>query len=299
MSRRYAILCPGQGGQHPAMFVMSDGATDLPLPADLAQILHDPVRLFSNRLAQPLVVAAGLSRWEAIRSLIPAPDLIAGYSVGELTAYGVAGALPSASLVALAAERAMLMDACVDPHAPHRMLAISGLMRHSLAPMLLAHHLFVAIDNGADRLVVGGLASRSGDIESTVMVLGGTCQRLPVAVASHTPLMLGAATGFAAALAAQPWRTASVPVLSGIGAAKVTDVAMAQTTLVAQLSQTILWQDCLDACVENGIGVTLELGPGDALSRMMRARHPQVESRSIDSFRSIDGAASWLKRQIA
>ena len=71
MSKRLAIICPGQGGQHADMYVptcvdprLQDTlASWLPhaqLDAPLENILRDKDRLFSNRLAQPLVLMATL-----------------------------------------------------------------------------------------------------------------------------------------------------------------------------------------------------------------------------------------------
>jgi [acyl-carrier-protein] S-malonyltransferase len=54
----------------------------------------------------------------------------------------------------------------------------------------------------------------------------------------------------------------------------------------------------MDACVERGVTVALELGPGAALSRMLRERHPQLQCRSLADFRSLAGALAWLRRQL-
>ena len=89
------------------------------------------------------------------------------------------------------------------------------------------------------------------------------------------------------------------PVLSGIGAAPISDKARAVETLSRQLSETILWSDCMDAAAEAGITVALELGPGAALARMLQARHPQIACRSVADFRSLDGIVSWLDRAMA
>src|SRR5262245_49494814 len=110
MRNRLLILCPGQGGQHAAMF-------DLPRSDVRSAAMLDGLALswdgdiFSNQRAQSLIVAAGLAMWEALRAHCPAPALVAGYSIGELTAYGVAGALDPSTAVALAQQRAQLMDA--------------------------------------------------------------------------------------------------------------------------------------------------------------------------------------------
>jgi len=54
----------------------------------------------------------------------------------------------------------------------------------------------------------------------------------------------------------------------------------------------------MDACLEAGVTVALEMGPGAALARMLQARHPQIACRSVAEFRSLDGIHSWLGRQL-
>ncbi|MEC5216268.1 [acyl-carrier-protein] S-malonyltransferase [Actimicrobium sp. GrIS 1.19] len=299
MTLRFAILCPGQGGQTAALFALTPDAPRPALAEPIEHILNDPALLFANRHAQPLIVAAGLARWQALRAHIPPPALVAGYSVGELTAYGVADALPSDALLALAVQRAVLMDACVDPALPQVMLAIGGIGHAEAALLLREHGMVVAIDNGADRMIAGGLARDAAALETALARAGASCQRLRVEVASHTPWMAGAQAGFATALAQHDWHACAVPVLGGVRAERIQTPLAAQAALVDQLASPIGWADCMDALVECGIAVALELGPGDALSRMLRERHPGLECRSLDAFRSIDAAAAWLQRRIA
>lgn len=84
------------------------------------------------------------------------------------------------------------------------------------------------------------------------------------------------------------------PVLSGIGAAPLVRKAEAVEQLSRQLAQTIRWHACMDAAVERGVSIVLELGPGAALSQMMRARHPQLACRSVSQFRSVAGVSNWV-----
>jgi [acyl-carrier-protein] S-malonyltransferase len=93
-----------------------------------------------------------------------------------------------------------------------------------------------------------------------------------------------------------PFAAQACPVLSGIGAEAISGKPRAVETLARQLNETIRWSDCMDAAAEAGMTVALELGPGAALSRMLRSRHPQIACRSVADFRSIDGIATWLAR---
>jgi [acyl-carrier-protein] S-malonyltransferase len=115
-------------------------------------------------------------------------------------------------------------------------------------------------------------------------------------VASHTEYLHGAVAPFAGLLAQELFAPLQAPVLGGIDALPVRDKDGAVAHLSRQLAQTILWMDCMDACAEQGISAALELGPGNALSRMLSARHPGIDSRSVADFRSVDGIRSWLAR---
>jgi [acyl-carrier-protein] S-malonyltransferase len=305
MAARLAILCPGQGGQHPGMFdlALSDPAAAAALAgwgveraAGLApQALPDsPAALHDNSIAQPLVVAATLAMWQALRADLPTPALVAGYSIGELAAYGVAGALAPADVVGLAAQRAALMDACVEPGRPHGMLAVSGLEEAALQALLPAGALHIAIDTGEASFIVAGLRDALTELEAGCEKRGVHATWLPVKVASHTPLMQAAARKFRPLLDAATWSEPAFPLLSGTSANPVYDRNQALHALTEQIEARIRWSACMDAIAEAGVTVALELGPGAALSRMLRERHPHVEARSASEFRSLAGLVGWL-----
>jgi [acyl-carrier-protein] S-malonyltransferase len=253
-------------------------------------------QMFENRLAQPAIVGATLSMWEALRRRTPAPSLVAGYSVGELSAYGVAGALDPVDAVHLAAIRAQLMDAAAATTSLQAMAAISGLSLERARVLVRSCGFDLAIITGQDSCVVGGLDATLAQLEQAVTLAGGRLQRLPIGVASHTALMAQAVAPFDDALTGVPFDVLACPVLSGIGAEAITDKQRAVDTLSRQLSRTIVWSECMDTAVEAGMTVALELGPGASLARMLQARHPQLACRSVADFRSIDGIVAWLGR---
>jgi [acyl-carrier-protein] S-malonyltransferase len=297
MNARLLLLCPGQGGQHMGMFDLA--RTD----AGAARLLDacalsaaDPESMFDNRVAQPHIVGATIAMWEAIRRRVPAPSLVAGYSIGELSAYGVAGAFDPADAVRLAETRARLMDAAAAATPPQALAAISGLALERARMLAAAEAFEIAIVTGHDSCIAGGFESALAGLEHAVAAAGGKVQRLPVGIASHTALMASAVAPFADALAAAPFHAQACPVLSGIGAERIIDRPRAIDTLSRQLSETIVWSDCMDAAAEAGITVALELGPGAALARMLQGRHPHIACRSVADFRSLDGIVTWLGR---
>lgn len=306
---RLAILCPGQGAQGPGMFDLagSDPAAmarvaswlrdaDGPVSqTPLHELLSHPSAMFDNRSAQPLVVASTLMAWTMLAERLPRPALVAGYSVGEISAYAVAGALPLERAVAIASRRAAIMSAAAANVGEQGMAAVSG-----VAPQL-AHDLVAqagceaAIDTpGA--LIAGGLRANLERLAELAPSLGASYKPLPITVASHTGLLASAVDPLRSLL--QVHATApSLPLLAGVSASSVHDGAEAADLLARQTVTTIRWTDCLDAILEARIDVALELGPGNALARMLRERHSGIACRSVADFRSVKGIVAWVEAQ--
>jgi [acyl-carrier-protein] S-malonyltransferase len=100
------------------------------------------------------------------------------------------------------------------------------------------------------------------------------------------------------ALDASTLSAPGVPVVAGVDASWAISRANAIATLAAQIAAPIEWVRCLETLYERGCGAFLELGPGSALTRMVRAhRGPDVIAHSLSEFRSLDGVVRWLERR--
>jgi len=299
-----ALLCPGQGAQHPAMLdaLRGHGAADavlreggVALGVEVRDWLAQPDRMHDNAIAQPLICLAQLATWRALEHEAPAPRAIAGYSVGELASYGCAAALDASELARLAVQRAAAMDHAAAT--PGGLVALRGLPRADVASIAKVHAAWIAIVNGSDALVVGGKAAELDAIKRDATARGARVTCLKVGVASHTPLLAAAVAPFRSALETSALRPPAVPVVAGIDASFVTSREAGIATLSAQIAATIEWARCLDALYERGCRVFLELGPGAALSAMVRERWPgDVAARSVSEFRGLEGVIAWLQR---
>jgi [acyl-carrier-protein] S-malonyltransferase len=304
-----AILCSGQGGQHAGMFAMTGPSPAAqPLFAQATTLLgHDPrvwvnevetAALQANRTAQLLCVLQALSAAAALEHAWPRPRCIAGYSVGEMAAWSVAGLLLPREALALAAARAEAMDAA--RRGVQGMLSIRGLSRTVIEELLANQDAAIAIFNPGDAFVVGGTQAAIHSIAAAARHRGATrVVPLGVEVASHTPLMREASAAFRKQLAGVSIAVAPAPgtrLFSGIDGAAVLDGPAASDKLASQLSQPLEWAACLDACVEAGARTFLELGPGRALAEMVSKAHPEVTARSVDEFKTLEGVRAWLTR---
>ncbi|MFV3074974.1 ACP S-malonyltransferase [Niveispirillum fermenti] len=298
------ILCSGQGGQHAGMLDVLAGEPATQRIFDRAAaagwddprrlVAGDPARLTRNRVAQPLLCLVQAAAWAALAPLLPPPLAVAGYSIGELTAYHVAGALALDPLLALASARAGAMDAAMARTGEAgAMLAVRGLDR----PTLLSFGGEIAIANGPDRYVIGGTAGHVALLRDRLEAAGAAVTAIAVDIASHTSMMAPAVAPFHAALAAAPFTAPLCPVLAGIDGAPVFHPDRARASLASQLVRTVEWAACLDGLRERGCTLLLELGPGDALSRMAQSHLPGMPVRALADFRSLRGAAAWVERQ--
>lgn len=303
----FAVLCSGQGGQQSAMFDIlahdADARSSLDAASaaagiDLTSIARDASfdasRLFENTIAQPLVCAYQAVLWSSLAPRLAPPILFAGYSVGELAAYGCAGSLSISDTIRLARERAAAMTAASGTD--DGLVALRGLTRTAVEALCGTHRAAIAIVNGNDHFIIGGSSTALEPLMREAIEKGASAQRLPVSVAAHTPILASASEHFRGVLQSARWCDPSIPVLASIDGGAVRDATTAIDVLARQVSTTIQWAGCMDSAFERGTRVCLELGPGHALARMMRERHPAVEARSVSDFRSLDAVIDWVAR---
>jgi [acyl-carrier-protein] S-malonyltransferase len=310
MTMRLAILCPGQGSQSPGMFDLAaaDEAAAARVEAwlrdadgpvsqtSLKELLAHPSAMFDNRSAQPLVVAATLMAWTMLAGRLPRPAVVTGYSVGEISAYAVAGVLPLDRAVAIAAQRAAIMSEVASRGGEQGMAAVSGIAFHAALDLVTQAGCEAAIDTpGA--LIAGGLRAKLDQLAALAPQAGASYKPLPITVASHTGLLAAAVDPLRSLLGAEA-AAPVLPLLAGVTGAAVHDGLEAATLLARQTANTIRWTDCLDAIAEARVDVALELGPGNALSRMLRERHPHIACRSVADFRSVKGIVAWVESQL-
>ncbi|MFL6956975.1 malonate decarboxylase subunit epsilon [Nocardiopsis yanglingensis] len=296
-----ALLCPGQGAQHPAMFDrVRDLAAARPVLDATGELLGRDVFAaaaaddrFDNVQAQPLLCAASLAHWQGLRDVLPTPAVIAGYSIGELAAHAIAGSFDTTTCLALSAQRARLMDAASPDDAG--LQAVLGLDRIAAQRLCDTHGVFIAIANGHDHFIVGGARPSLHALALDVQACGAEIRPLPVHVPAHTPLLASAVAPFAAALDAAQVQAPRLPLLAGVDARPVRDRAAVVHTLSAQLAQTIEWAQVMRQAFERGARVFLQLGPGNALARMVAPAYPCCEVRAVEEFQSLEGAAAWVR----
>lgn len=273
--------------------VVTQGAQAL--GTDVREWLREPTLLDANAIAQPLLCLSELAIWSALREKIETPLAFAGYSIGELASYACAGSLDAAELARIAGIRAALMDQASSERGG--LIALRGLSRTAVNALCAGKQAWIAIAIAEDAFVVGGVAATLDAVANEASKRSAQITCLKVGVAAHTPLLEAAVLPFREALEGSALRSPNVPVVAGIDASWIRSRVKAIATLSAQIATTIEWARVMQTLYERGARVFLELGPGAALSRMVREQLPSdVAARSASEFRTIDGVVSWLRR---
>jgi [acyl-carrier-protein] S-malonyltransferase len=303
------ILCSGQGTQHADMFRLTGHAVESEyLFAEARDMLgYDPrarlssanaTTLYENRNAQILCALQTLGAMASLVDDMPGQRCIAGYSVGEVAAWGVAGLITPKDTLHLVDARARAMNAASQ--GDQGLVFVRGLKRQEVDKLCEEHGAAIAIVNPDDAWVIGGLRTALDNVARQAQHLGAT-RVVPIAIniASHTPLLASAVKAFEEAITITPVATRpflGTRLLSGIDGTAVFDTVEGLRKLAVQICTTVQWAACLSACVEAGVDAFLELGPGRALVTMAASAYPCIPARSLDDFRSIDGVRQWLKR---
>ncbi len=306
----FAVICSGQGAQSPDLFqqmpftekglgvrqrVMEAGCLEPEVAAWLAEPGTRPEKIFKNHFSQPLLCLFQQMVWAELAGSLPSPRFFAGYSLGEVSAYGCAGAWGEEDVVRLAGLRARAMDEAGSGE----LVAVLGLPVPRAEAVAKTEGGFLAIVLTEDHCVVGCHVGSEEKIVKGLLAAGAREARvLPVSVPSHTPLLDAAVGPFREALHLLRWNSPSVPILAGINAAKVSTREQMEETLPEQIHRTVRWDLVRQRLFEAECGVVLELGPGCQLAHAFLGGEGRCEARSVGEFRSWEGVAAWVEKTL-
>lgn len=261
----------------------------------------DDKEIFLNANAQFAIAYYQMATWERIKPLLPEISLIAGYSLGELIAYYVAGALSAAETLRLVRARAQVMDDAasgIDTEG-----GCMALWRGRVSPSTLAardrtmaeYGLDVAILRRIGEEVLAGPGAAIGRFVAELKALNPCLVRVLVTVPAHSRYLAQASAAFRNILAASAIVAPAITVLGAVDAMPIRSRDAAIDALSRQISTTIRWDGCMEALAESGVDKAIELGPGNDLAKLLGAEYPQITARAVDDFGDYRALEDWLR----
>jgi [acyl-carrier-protein] S-malonyltransferase len=272
------MLFPGQGSQTPDMREQVERHRPDLLELARAEVSDDLFERAADgtRWAQPAIFCAALAGYEVLKDRY-APALMAGHSLGEISALVAAGALDAEDGLRLVAARGRLMQEAAEETGDGGMLAVRARERAPVEEVAAETGLSIANDNAPDQLVLSGSIAALDDAERLLRDRKVRAKRLPVAGAFHSPLMEPAVEPFRQLAERVEVREPSVPVMSCVTAAPFTDV---REQLVQAITHPVRWTDVMNALRDLDATQFVETGPGRVLTNLVRKSLDGVEAEA-------------------
>ena len=311
-----AFMFPGQGSQAVGMgkslaenfaaaravFDEVDAALGQKLSALMWEGPEAELTLTEN--AQPALMAVSMAVIRVLEAehgitVAKAATFVAGHSLGEYSALAAAGTFSLADAARLLKTRGQAMQSAT-PVGTGAMAALLGLdfatAAAAAAEAAQGEVCQAANDNSDGQVVVSGTKAAVERCAEIAKARGAKrAVMLPVSAPFHCALMQPAADVMADALSKVTMNAPVVPVVANVGAAPLTDPAAIRQSLVAQVTGTVRWRECVGFMATQGVTRFYEIGTGKVLTGLSKKNAPEATAFAVNSAEDIAAAAAQMK----
>lgn len=322
--RRLALIFPGQGSQHVGMgeklarvshrardvFKRADEVLETKLSKLCFEGPEEELEATINQQPASFVTSiawleALQERWMALDRKLE-PVLFAGHSMGEFTAAVAAGTLPFEEGLLLVKERGILMEEAGKEN-PGGMASVLGLSEEQVREICAraaeeeGEYVGLATANCEGQNVISGaLKPLKRAMELAEAARARRVVRLPISIASHSPLMARASEGMNEVLRKLHMRDPQAPMVGNVNADLLETSPEVYEELRDQLLNGVRWQKSVELMKAQGADLFIEVGPGNVLTRLVRRIDYDVNSLSIsdeyegllsENFEAVEAAA--------
>lgn len=212
------------------------------------------------------------------------PEMVAGHSLGEISALTAAGVLAFEDGLRLVSKRALAMqDACEAE--PSTMAAILGLENEVVEDVCAkVDGVVVAANyNCPGQLVISGAIDAVNKACEELKEAGARrALVLPVGGAFHSPLMEPARAELAEAIESTIFNTPLCPVYQNVTASAVVEPEEIKKNLVAQLTAPVRWTQTMQQMIADGVSSFTEVGPGKVLQGLVKKVDRKMPTESAE-----------------
>jgi len=302
---KIAFVFSGQGAQYSGMgksladhnpaaadvFRRAEGIR----PGTAQQCFNAPEEeLGETKNTQPCIFAVELSAAAALTAGGVTPDMIAGYSLGELSAVVFSGALPFEEGFRLVCLRGELMQKDAEK-AKSGMAAVLRLDAEMVERLCAGYeHVYPVNYNCPGQVSVSGLETELIDFYKDVKAAGGRAVPLRVRGGFHSPFMAEASAQFAKAAGELTFRKPGVPLYSNCtGLPYESNFA---ELLGRQICNPVRWEQIIRGMLCLCVDTFIEIGPGNTLCGLISKIDPSVRTLHVEDCKSLEETVREAKK---
>jgi [acyl-carrier-protein] S-malonyltransferase len=306
-----AFIFPGQGSQDVGMgkaladafpearavFAAADDALGEPLSRLCFEGPVEALQLTAN--TQPAILTVSVAAHAVLSARLGRkPALVAGHSLGEYSALVAAGALSLYDAVRVVRARGTFMQEAV-PSGVGAMAAVLGLGAETIAEICrevaLGEVVSAANFNEPAQTVIAGHAGAVERASERLKAAGAKrVVPLPVSAPFHCALMAPVVPRLEAVLAPVTLGIPSAPVVTNVEATPNADPQQLKALLLAQVTGSVRWVECIRAMEARGIKRVVELGPSKVLSGLVRRITKSIECFNVEDPASLEKTLAAL-----
>lgn len=245
---------------------------------------------------QPCLFCVDLAAAEALREAGIEPDMVAGFSLGEVAAVTFAGIFTQAEGFSLVAKRGEAMQAAAEK-VDSAMAAVLKLANEKVEELCRMHPgVFPVNYNCPGQLVVAGLKSSLGDFLSDVAANGGRAVPLNVSGGFHSPFMESASIRLAQVLSGMDVKAPQMPVYANYTAEPYGEND-AKLLLEKQVSNPVRWQQTVERMIEAGVDTFVEVGAGKTLCGLIKKTNRAVKVYNVEDADTLAATLAALRAE--
>ena len=210
------------------------------------------------------------------------PDMVAGHSLGEITALAVAGALDFESALKLIDRRASAMQKVCDDE--NTGMAVGVGLYDVIVKNICAQIDGIVVPanyNALHQVVISGEKKALKEACDKLRPGAKGVVNLPVSGAFHSPLMEPMVDEFRAAIGETAFKIPMCPVYQNVTARASGDIAVIKKNLIDQLTHPVMWRHTMLHMIEDGATEFTEIGPGNFLRGLVRQINKDVKINGI------------------
>lgn len=309
MGNSLAYIFPGQGSQFSGMgrdlaekytaarevFEEADEALGFSISRLCFSGTAEELQLTEN--TQPAILTTSIATLRAAESAgLPAPEYVAGHSLGEYSALVAAGALSLADAVRTVRLRGRFMQEAV-PVGTGAMAAVMGadlkMVEEACDAAAEGEVCSPANINSPNQIVIAGNAAA---VDRAIAILKERFDKraikLNVSAPFHCALMNRAQERLAVELEKIEFHDLRLPLITNVDAAEIRSGEDARRKLVRQVSSPVRWLDSMQLLRAQGVQTFVEVGPGKVLCGLLRQIDRDASCLNVGDIENLEKAVN-------